>query len=291
MKKYKKTANTQTYLNSVKKYKKYVKDTKKTQIEENDIIKKIVDDYDPFNIKIDGNGISSVQEDFIEGYKYATSFYPDCDLSDVRAFLVSSKFMKRLAKATDNNMFAACGGVYLSAIKYILVKEAGECKNETKDKVSSLLDEYSIKVDPQDAFVHELFHAISHASGRGTRKFMHLEEEFVYTHTIDWLRKRGFSDDDIVNHNFLPFAINDVLAKEKKEILLEIAKYHDTTNIPDDHEVWDEIMDINAELYVYKVIERARNKAKEMIKIRNTSGFVNSVSTVQEDRFSFLDFT
>jgi uncharacterized protein Yka (UPF0111/DUF47 family) len=191
-----------------------------------------------------------------------------------------------------DNHFKYIGGCYIPHLRTILIRDNPNIlsSKEQTNKFDQLISKYRASVDVDDVLVHELLHAVSAKMGRASRRFEHMEEEFVYTNCIDFYKQKGMTEDDIVNKNFLPFCMQDVfsVSREFKKVLSCIGDtskfYNGTTN-----EVESFLSD-NAEQLVKEIVKRAKELGQQMINLYN--GNRNKVEMVDntELRFSNLDF-
>lgn len=207
--------------------------------------------------------------------EYVLSRFPDADIADVKAFIISGDFVKK-------TFLEYAGGCYIPSLKCILLKSFNS-KIKRKHKIDKLLDLHCANVPVDDIFVHELIHAVSHSYNRYTRISKHLEEDFVYTNTIDWLCSKGLSDDDIVLNNFLPFIISDyVKKKDLDSFLLSLNSEYCLKNKP-------QIIDENALAVSEHIVKIAKEIGMNMIKNHRKYGVKNKLSYNNSD-IAPLDF-
>ena len=224
----------------------------------------------------------TVRKDMVEAYSYATSGHPSDLLKSVIAYLVPWKTMDQFKE------FESAAGCYIPAVERILVKKGKNGSIVSKSKVAKFLMKHSIEVSEEDAFVHELYHAVSHATGRKTRKFVSLEEEFVYTRTIKWFLNKGYSENEVVEQYFFPFVMQDVLKSKKNEIVLEIADEMGLVITQDqvsDFDFVNNFIEDHAESFVSKAAVRARAMGRKMLQSASEYSLRE-----KQDRFSLLDF-
>jgi len=273
--------NIQTYHKLKKQQKNFLKQRKEQAVFFIASVKDLIDDYGE---QIDSDFRFTKACDFVQ--KIISERYPEAeDVWKTPTFLISSQEMNQIEELEN------CGGCYVPDLKIILIKDNNSNKKNTKkykDKVSKLFAKYTLSADEEDVFVHELLHAVSHAANRRSRKFSHLEEEFVYKSTIDWFRSRGIGSEEIVENNFLPFVIHDVLKNEKVDILLDIAKKENVSVSQEQITNADfmcQFANAHAKEFVSEVVRRARELGLSMIESPSNE-------EVEEDnRFSCLDLS
>jgi hypothetical protein len=209
-------------------------------------------------------------------YKNAFNFCydrnPDVDLNFLKAYEVPNIYMDEV------DILKSCGGCYIPGLQIIIIKK-GKTKENFKNKLDQELGKYRLDCEMEDVFAHEIFHAVSHCSGRHTRKYSNIEEEFVYKSTIEWFKSKGYKDEDIIDKYFLPFTLHDVIQNSKEKVLLELMgeKYEEKKAVED-------FIKNNAKVLVNALIEKAKQIGRVMINPENAQ------SVIEADRFSSLDF-
>ena len=158
-------------------------------------------------------------------------------------------------------------------------------------------DACKMKTDVEDVIIHELIHAVSHKLGRASKKFSHMEEEFVYTNCVDFYKGKGMSEEDMVNNNFLPFCMQDVQSSQS-----DMAEVFACTNIPLNEvkdlseQEYTDFCDKHAEVIISSLKAKAKIRGHSMIDLYKKYG-VEMYQTEQADpdedttslRFSSLD--
>ena len=90
------------------------------------------------------------------------------------------------------------------------------------------MEQVSAKVSFDEVLVHELLHYASNCQKKGFSS-VEMEEEFAYGNSIEYLRKKKYTDEDIINNNFMPFLIATL---DMKKIVQGVLAFHGYT-------VWD----------------------------------------------------
>ena len=207
----------------------------------------------------------------LDAYPAIKSFiaekFPDLDLSPVAIFITTYAAMKRVS-------FEHMGGCYIDSLKTIFVMDNNSLNHHDKTKgkfMSDLLRMMAAKLDVEDILVHEIMHATSSALGRATRGFSNAEEEFVYTYCTEFYKRKGMSDQEMIDKHFLTFCLNDVMSsKDEMAKIFETLKItHHLRYVPwlkqySKYEL-EKFMDTHAEFLVPAVIAAAKTKARTMI--------------------------
>jgi hypothetical protein len=227
---------------------------------------------------------------------YVDEKFPTIDLSHVKIYQTSLNALK----AVD---FDNIGGCYIDALKIIFVLNQGSLdKRETgKGKFSNaLLNATWTRLAMVDILVHEVLHAVSSSMGRATQKYEYAEEEFVYTHCIDFYRQEGMTDDVIIRRHFLQFCLNDVLSskQEMAEVFIKLKTAKSLPVIPWEEDYdryqYQDFLNRHAEALVSIAIKAAEDKADIMIESYNKYGCRSaSAEDVDYDtsiRFQSLNF-
>lgn len=281
------------YFKNKNEYNKYIKQNKDKQKEQKNIfeeqVKRMILNHDSECIfgtdilyktkeyDIVGNNWY-INKQYKKAFDFCYNRNPDVNLNEVKAYEVPNKYMDEV------DLLRSCGGCYVPSLQIIIIKK-GKSKESFKNNIDKNIGKYRIECSHEDVFAHELFHAISHASGRCTRKFTGMEEEFVYQSTIDWFKDKGYSDDDIVEKYFLPFTLQDVLQNSYNKIALE---FIEKSKVDKNILLWSKdtggFLEDNAEKFVNLLIKNAKEIGRRMLNKEN------NIEAKEADSFSFLDF-
>lgn len=220
---------------------------------------------------------------------YIAEKFPEVDVSKVPIYICNHADMAKVG-------FAHMGGCYIHHLGLILVARFITANKSSRNKFERLMKKYQATATTTDIIVHELFHAASAKMERSSRKGVHMEEHFVYSNCIDFYKRKGMSEDDIINNNFLPFFIEDVftLRGEMQKIIRSLSD--DGINVDDyyaDKESQRKFTSRNAEVLVEKIVSRARKMGHRMIKLHNDPKGDDVADSFQSwnMRFAGLDFS
>ena len=100
------------------------------------------------------------------------------------------------------------------------------------ENTTSKKNEIKAKITIDEVLVHELLHYVSDSQKKHVVS-MELEEEFAYGNSIRYLKSKGYSDEDIVNNNFMPFLYSVTYSRYGGEVLKEVLqeKGHDISQL------------------------------------------------------------
>ena len=142
--------------------------------------------------------------EYKDAFDYVEKKYPGLNVLSVKIFEVPKEELEDIG-------FGGAGGLYVFSQKKVIVS----------DKPSGTFDKNTIsaRLSKDEVIVHELLHYVSHKFSKSNSLIM--EEEFAYGNSVPYLISKGFTDEDIIKHNMLPFLYgiidtNGVL----KEVLL-----------------------------------------------------------------------
>lgn len=249
----------------------------------NDRIDKIIKSNQTSEIKIDI---------FPRVRDYVAKRFGDIDFSDLKIYISSSEVFKRAG-------FQFAYGLYVHHLGVILLQDMNSKKNpklktEFERRLSEQLDS---DLNTEDILVHEMMHAVSGKTGRSTKRYTHVEEEFAYTNTIPFYKDRGLSDDHIVKY-YLTFCVNDILANvdDLKDAVLSaskddpvmLANYESVVNTKKVKTFFSTYADV----LIPAIINKGKEQAKLMIDLYNKYGArtVYSETSSEVSRFGNIDF-
>ncbi len=226
-------------------------------------------------------------QDFPDVDKYLSEKFPDVDLSSISLYIVNPKVLEKEG-------WPGIGGCYIRQLKTIFVKrEIHAGQKKSKGKFAKAMEKHChMETEVEDVVIHEMIHGISNLIDRSSSQFMHMEEEFVYTNCIDFYKAKGMTEDEIVDNNFLPFCVQDVL--QSKEFNNILAQCGITIFTVEETKALNFILGVHAEEIVPMIKEAAQEKAHRMIDLYKKYGAQTKTSeTPVADatslRFSALD--
>ncbi|HUS50716.1 MAG TPA: hypothetical protein VMZ91_11160 [Candidatus Paceibacterota bacterium] len=132
---------------------------------------------------------------FKECYEYVDNLFPRANVKRVTLYKPSPLLMQKLG-------FGHAGGFY-DRISKIVVFTRSRSPVGPRDKYA-----IKAKLNQDEVIVHELCHYSYFEEGKSSVS-QELNEEFAYGWSIGYLRQKGYSDEDIVEKNFLPYLYNN----------------------------------------------------------------------------------
>ena len=168
-----------------------VKGTKQAK-EIDKILKNILRLRDHLNTK------SFTYNDYKEAYDYVDNLFPESNVKEITVYKAPSTLMYKYG-------FGGAGGFYNKTYKVIIFSG----KKKTPKKSYSDRFSVSAKLNPDEVIVHELLHYCYFEEGKSSGSTA-LQEEFAYGWSIGYLRDKGYTDEEIIRDNFMPFLYGNV---------------------------------------------------------------------------------
>ena len=224
---------------------------------------------------------------------YLTDKFPKVQISHIPIYVVDNDYISRKG-------FKYCGGFFLRDPACIIVKEdpAKSSISKTKQsRINKLLSKHMYKATLEDVILHECIHAVSFTMGRYSRVHSHMEEEFVYTNSVDYYLKGDIKEDQevafsVIDKVFLPFLVNDIVNSKirmEKIVLslglndVEIKHYFNTRG---QAKKYEQFMSKHADLIEPAIIKIAHSNGHTMIKkyrTLNNTGLTQSIKNEMID--------
>jgi len=219
--------------------------------------------------------------EFKEAYDYVDGLFPHVKVKEISIYKVASKDLAKMG-------FGGAEGFYDSVSKIVVVCGARKYHN--------LIDRscyVEAKIERDEVIVHELCHfCYGHEGLRSVSSEM--REEFAYGWSIGYLRNnKGYTDEQIIKYNFLPYLVNISQEEALKNILVQEGISHREYN---NHTSFGR-KDFNRR-YGKKIFRRAKEIAIERghklialysKKMQDGTGFIEEEYDDDISRFDFLD--
>lgn len=221
-------------------------------------------------------------------HEYLTDKFPNIDINDIPIYQAP-------AVVFEQNQWEGVGGLFVPALGCILIRNADWHSSPIPhDAFDVEMHSYSLENMPiEEILVHECMHAISFKANRASQKYTQLEEEFVYTNCIDFYKSRGMNEDEIIERNFLPFCMQDVIANTKdmndifKSLFANGIKKIDYWKLSKERKT--AFLNRHAHFLVTEIAKRAKIKGRHMIECYNKEGRGISLSQGQPESSRFAD--
>ena len=143
-----------------------------------------------------------------EAFDYVDNLFPRVKVKNITIYKV---MYRDLAKMGDGG----AEGFYDTISKIIVVCGA-------RPKAQNIDKRYHVqaKIERDEVIVHELCHYCYYAEGKRSVS-SELREEFAYGWSVGYLRQKGYTDDQIVKYNFLPYLIGLSFEEATKNVMVQ----------------------------------------------------------------------
>ena len=132
-------------------------------------------------------------EDYPEAFDYVGRIFPDIDVRSIDVRQASPLLLKKLG-------YEGIGGFFERITKTVVVS-AHRLIPQNAGKYS-----VSAKLQKDEVIVHELLHYCHHTIG--SNPSVNLKEEFAYGWSLGYLRSKGYTDEELIRDNYLPYLYN-----------------------------------------------------------------------------------
>lgn len=146
--------------------------------------------------------------EYREAYDYVDKLFPEANVKKIEIYKCDSKFIATLG-------YKGIGGFFNRIFQVVVIPD-----NPPKNTGKTIWDTIKAKITYDEVMVHELLHYVSSVQKKGVCS-LEIEEEFAYGNSIGYLSGRGYSDKEIIEHNFMPYLIGVVdTVKITKKVLV-----------------------------------------------------------------------
>jgi hypothetical protein len=213
-----------------------------------------------------------------EAFDYVDNLFPKVKVKNISIYKVAFRDLEKMG-------YGGAEGFYDTISKIIVVCGARP-KTQNVDKRYHV----SAKIERDEVIVHELCHYCYFAEGKRSVS-SELREEFAYGWSVGYLRQKGYTDDQIVKYNFLPYLIGLSFEEATKNIMVQNGV---STYDYNKHSKYQR-KEFNRS-YFGKIFRRAKEIANERgqrlidlysIKLEEGTGLIDE--EVDVDRFDILD--
>lgn len=140
-----------------------------------------------------------------EVFEYVDRIFTDINVKEIIVYKVSKKNMIKLG-------FGNAGGFYDRLSKTVVISSSSVEKYKHNQSL------IQAKITTDEVLVHELIHYCYNEFNIFSKTDQH--EEFAYGWSIGYLRQKGYTDEQIIKNNFLPYLVNSISNDVFKNILL-----------------------------------------------------------------------
>lgn len=252
----------------------YYTDETQRQAEENEFCKRHIQVVEKAK-KIAMDEIRYPQ--FKDAYDYVDSLFKGANIKEVVAYKLSASQMEKLG-------FGSAEGFYDILTTSVIIGGRKGFSGGGNKVVTN--------IERDEVLVHELLHYAFVAEGKLTQS-REIAEDFAYGWSIGYMRKKGYSDSDIIKKYCLPFFVSTSWGEAFDSFLVS----RNISSIDYDRMSTYEQKELKRSSYskvLDKAIEIGTKKAQEMIEIYNRKLEMGTNCSTQVtgklSRFNFMDF-
>ncbi len=146
--------------------------------------------------------------EYKEAYDYVDSLFPKAKVKNISIYKVMARDLAKMG-------YGGAEGFYDTISKIIVICGA-------RPKAQNVDRRYRVeaKIERDEVIVHELCHYCYYAEGKRSVS-TELREEFAYGWSVGYLRQKGYTDEQIVKYNFLPYLIGLSFEESTKNIMVQ----------------------------------------------------------------------
>lgn len=143
-----------------------------------------------------------------EAFDYIDDLFPRVKVKNIAIYKVAARDLAKMG-------YGGCEGFYDTISKIIVICGA-------RPKTQNVDRRYRVeaKIEKDEVIVHELCHYSYYAEGKRSVS-TELREEFAYGWSVGYLRQKGYTDEQIVKYNFLPYLLGLSFDEATKNIMVQ----------------------------------------------------------------------
>lgn len=146
--------------------------------------------------------------DYKEAYDYVDNLFPRVNVKEVVIYKVSSKDLAKMG-------YGGAEGFYHRVSKVVVV-----CGTRGNTQPIDKRFMVKAKIERDEVIVHELCHYCYAFEGQSSVS-REMVEEFAYGYSVGYLRQKGYTDEQIVKYNFLPYLVNVSCDKARNNVMAQ----------------------------------------------------------------------
>jgi hypothetical protein len=215
--------------------------------------------------------------EYKEAFDYVDSLFPHANVKDVDVFMCNRKFLDSLG-------YSGVGGFFERVMKTIVMPDSVIPSVSKKNDIVA-------KLTIDEVLVHELLHYSSDSLNKKIDS-MEIEEEFAYGNSIRYLKGKGYTDDEIVNNNFMPHLFMTIdRNKVIKEVLIENG-YNMKDFVIKPPKDQKKVINKYQKQIKEKIKQEAFAKGKKIIEIYSGTDKLDKETKIEDGSkiFDFIDF-
>lgn len=216
--------------------------------------------------------------EYHEAYEYVDNLFPNVGVKDVTIYKATAAIFEKYG-------FGCAQGFYNTQTKNIFISSI-----KPVDQTIPRFMRIQGKMEPDEVIVHEIIHYCYFENNLYSNS-RDLNEEFAYGWSLEYLRSKGYTDDQIIKYNFFPYLFETVYQEAYKDVLLTIG-----TTIQEYRNLSENSKNRIHDRIIKKVITKAKamalSKGHRLIKIYSKLHAEGSPFKAKKDgsnRFDLLD--
>lgn len=146
--------------------------------------------------------------EYSEAFEYVDNLFPKVKVKNISIYKVSAKDLAKMG-------YGGAEGFYDTISKIIVV-----CGARPPSRIIDRRYHIQAKIERDEVIVHELCHYCYYAEGKRSVS-TELREEFAYGWSVGYLRQKGYTDEQIVKYNFLPYLVGISYSAATKNIMVQ----------------------------------------------------------------------
>jgi len=220
--------------------------------------------------------------EYKEAYDYIDELFPDANIKSVSVFVTNRKYLDELG-------YSAVRGFFNRIEKVVVLPNTEDIESPKSEGVWSNI---VAKTTQDETIVHEFLHYVSSMLPRPPTS-TDLEEEFAYGYSVGYLKKKGYTDREIIKNTFMPYIISNVIDRRKimKEFLVKEGIDLEEFKMLSDKRRNEITSKISQKKEVYDaMVEAAYEKGQQIIDVYSRKKIYKQDDEVSETEYDFLDF-
>jgi len=143
-----------------------------------------------------------------EAFDYVDKLFPKVKVKEISIYKVAAKDLAKMG-------YGGAEGFYDTISKIIVI-----CGARPRDPYVDKKYRVEAKIERDEVIVHELCHYCYYDEGKRSVS-SEMREEFAYGWSIGYLRQKGYTDEQIIKYNFLPYLIGLSFEPATKVIMVQ----------------------------------------------------------------------
>ena len=215
---------------------------------------------------------------FLKAFDYVNNLFPECKVKEATIYKCSRAYLDSLG-------YKSAAGFFCRLKKVVVIPD----KLDFSEDPNSIWGSVKCTATIDEVIVHELLHYCSDRQDNYTTS-VNIEEEFAYGNSIGYLKQKGYTKDEIIKNNFMPYLINSVdYSKFLPDILVKNGYHIGELEFVSENKKEEILKKLEKQIFK-QAWDRAWEKGEEIIKIYSSKRFKmnNRINDNSKD-FDFID--